>query len=348
MLSKSRATLKKPSSECLVGLSSKISKVTSRDENLPTVKSTNSIDNLCKISSNPSSNILNKKALVKRPSRPQNLDQEWLDFLGNKDDKLLGNDEGDRTKLGFNLGKSSSEPEVVDNSLLGRFIKRQRVNSAANKHELSFIPKAKQSANATSSANVSPILKPTAEPLRKRDLKDASKTIKSDLSGKQMESDFSKFITVKKDQDSNNPAPLPRVDVKLRGLNSDDFLKQPIDNNRRPSFNNGNPSPCEPKIPKSVKFNFRPTVADKTGCNANADSQQKDVPTAKSGPVNPTFTTKRDSKPNGLRDKAMQLVARFGGEFLSEKRLSIVKGAEAFKFKCINGHVFYKFVTELQ
>ena len=222
------------------------------------------------------------------------------------------------------------------------------MNSAANKHEFSFIPKAKQAANATSSANVSPILKPTAAPLRKRDLKDATKTMKSDLSGKQMESDFSKFITVKKDQDSNNPAPLPRVDVKLRGLNSDDFLKQPIDNNRRPSFNNGNPSPCEPKIPKSVKFNFRPTVADKTGCNANADSQQKDVPTAKSGPVNPTFTTKRDSKPNGLRDKAMQLVARFGGEFLSEKRLSIVKGAEAFKFKCINGHVFYKFVTELQ
>ena len=225
LLSKSRATLKKPSSESSSGLSSKISKVTSRDENLPTVKSANSIDNLCKISSNPSSNILNKKALVKRPSRPQNLDQEWLDFLGSKDDELLGNDEGDCTKLGFNLGKSSSEPEVVDNSLLGRFIKRQRVNSAANKHDFSFIPKAKQAANATSSANVSPVLKPTAAPLRKRDLKDASKTIKSDLSGKQMESDFSKFITVKKDQDSNNPAPLPRVDVKLRGLKSDDFLK---------------------------------------------------------------------------------------------------------------------------
>ena len=44
----------------------------------------------------------------------------------------------------------------------------------------------------------------------------------------------------------------------------------------------------------------------------------------------------------------MQLVQLFGGECLSDKKLSIVKGAEAFKFKCINGHVFYKFVTELQ
>ena len=62
---------------------------------------------------------------------------------------------------------------------------------------------------------------------------------------------------------------------------------------------------------------------------------------------NPQFTTKRDSKPDGLRDKAMKLVAYFGGECLSGKKLSIVKGLEAFKFKCINGHVFYKFVTEI-
>ena len=44
----------------------------------------------------------------------------------------------------------------------------------------------------------------------------------------------------------------------------------------------------------------------------------------------------------------MQLVSHFGGECLSDKKLSIVKGAEAYKFKCTNGHIFYKFVTELQ
>lgn len=38
----------------------------------------------------------------------------------------------------------------------------------------------------------------------------------------------------------------------------------------------------------------------------------------------------------------------FGGECLSAKKLSIVKGAEAYKFKCINGHIFYRFVTELE
>ena len=62
----------------------------------------------------------------------------------------------------------------------------------------------------------------------------------------------------------------------------------------------------------------------------------------------PTFSTKRDSRPNGMRDRAMQMVKHFGGECLSAKKLSIVKGAEAFKFKCTNGHVFYKFVDELQ
>ncbi len=49
-----------------------------------------------------------------------------------------------------------------------------------------------------------------------------------------------------------------------------------------------------------------------------------------------------------MRDKAMNLVKLFNGEFLSEKKLSIVKGAEAFKFKCVNGHVFYRFLTELK
>ena len=66
-----------------------------------------------------------------------------------------------------------------------------------------------------------------------------------------------------------------------------------------------------------------------------------------SSPAPPTFSADRDSKPSGLRDRAMQLVAFFGGECLSEKKLSIVKGAEAYKFKCSQGHVFYKFTTDL-
>ena len=44
----------------------------------------------------------------------------------------------------------------------------------------------------------------------------------------------------------------------------------------------------------------------------------------------------------------MHLVKLFGGECLSDKKLSIIKGSEAFKYKCINGHVFYKFLAEIQ
>ena len=64
--------------------------------------------------------------------------------------------------------------------------------------------------------------------------------------------------------------------------------------------------------------------------------------------VGQTFAANVVSKPSGMRDRAMQLVELFGGECLSDKKLSIVKGAEAFKFKCTNGHIFYKFVAELQ
>ena len=67
-----------------------------------------------------------------------------------------------------------------------------------------------------------------------------------------------------------------------------------------------------------------------------------------SNPEKPRFRTSKDSKPTGLRDKATGLVSFFGGECLSLSKLSIVKGAEAFKFKCNNGHIFYKFATELQ
>ena len=62
----------------------------------------------------------------------------------------------------------------------------------------------------------------------------------------------------------------------------------------------------------------------------------------------PDFEKMRSSDSEGLRDRANILVSFFGGENLSEKKLSIVKGAMAYKFKCINGHIFYKFASELQ
>ena len=43
----------------------------------------------------------------------------------------------------------------------------------------------------------------------------------------------------------------------------------------------------------------------------------------------------------------MELVTLFGGECLTDKRLSVVKGVEAYKFKCAQGHVFYMNITEM-
>jgi len=38
----------------------------------------------------------------------------------------------------------------------------------------------------------------------------------------------------------------------------------------------------------------------------------------------------------------------YKGECLSTEKLSIVKGEKAFKFRCQNGHTFYKFVSEMR
>ena len=61
----------------------------------------------------------------------------------------------------------------------------------------------------------------------------------------------------------------------------------------------------------------------------------------------PSFPKQVESQPAGLRDRVFQMAQLFGGECLSDQRLSICKGAEAYKFKCINGHIFYRFVKEL-
>ena len=46
--------------------------------------------------------------------------------------------------------------------------------------------------------------------------------------------------------------------------------------------------------------------------------------------------------------KAGQLASKYDGECLSlNSHLSVVKGTPSLKFKCQQGHVFYKFANEL-
>lgn len=47
-------------------------------------------------------------------------------------------------------------------------------------------------------------------------------------------------------------------------------------------------------------------------------------------------------------DSANKLAFLFEGKVLTDKVLSICKAKEAVKFKCQNGHVFYKFVDSLK
>ena len=66
----------------------------------------------------------------------------------------------------------------------------------------------------------------------------------------------------------------------------------------------------------------------------------------------PAFTTLRGptKRPSCLspRDMAAQLVKLYGGQCLTQDKISIVKGAEAYKFKCANGHTFFKLISELR
>jgi hypothetical protein len=46
--------------------------------------------------------------------------------------------------------------------------------------------------------------------------------------------------------------------------------------------------------------------------------------------------------------KASQLATKFEGECLSVNcHISVVKGRQAIKFKCQQGHIFYKYTDEL-
>ena len=48
-----------------------------------------------------------------------------------------------------------------------------------------------------------------------------------------------------------------------------------------------------------------------------------------------------------LKKRAIEIADLYQGECLSTEKLSIVKGQQAFKFKCQNGHIFYKFISEV-
>ena len=154
-----------------------------------------------------------------------------LNFLADKDeDESLENnssqDNFTNLESKSSHGQSSSPSDIAANSLLGRFIKRQRVNSAANKHEFSFIPKftkATSTKKAESNTRLSPILKPSKAPFdtsfnRKRDLKDTLK--------KQMTSEGDHRPNFRPNLAG---VPLPKVNVNLQGLDE---------------INNGFTKPC--------------------------------------------------------------------------------------------------------
>ena len=67
------------------------------------------------------------------------IDEQWIDFLGEHDCDMEANiSPASSCDLGARL-----ESPVLKDSLLGLNVKRQRINSAATKHEFSFIPTAK-------------------------------------------------------------------------------------------------------------------------------------------------------------------------------------------------------------
>ena len=68
--------------------------------------------------------------MVKRPRQQKNLSQLWNDFL-EQTEKI--ND------VDITQG-ASIYPDVPKESILGDMLKRQRVNSAINKHDFSFMP----------------------------------------------------------------------------------------------------------------------------------------------------------------------------------------------------------------
>ena len=52
-------------------------------------------------------------------------------------------------------------------------------------------------------------------------------------------------------------------------------------------------------------------------------------------------------KVDDLKKRAIEIADLYFGKCLSTEKLSFVKGQQAFKFKCQNGHIFYKFISEV-
>jgi len=86
--------------------------------------------------------ILGKRPRVSADT--SSVDEQWIDLLGDNcdaDPSILS----PASSSEFSSSNSHESPIAVKDSLLGRFMKRQRVNSAATRHEFSFMPTVKPS-----------------------------------------------------------------------------------------------------------------------------------------------------------------------------------------------------------
>ena len=86
--------------------------------------------------------ILGKRPRVSADT--SSVDEQWIDLLGDNcdaDPSMLS----PASSSEFSQSNNHESPISVKDSLLGRFMKRQRVNSAATRHEFSFMPTVKPS-----------------------------------------------------------------------------------------------------------------------------------------------------------------------------------------------------------
>lgn len=154
----------------------------------------------------------------------------------------------------------------------------------------------------------------------------------------------------------------PRDHCKLSDYTWSDMLDQKLVED----FASKRTAPCEP-VPKKWTCNFRPTFAQSRSTPVAPESylgkpsqigstissrrsakEQKDTNCLASLHSPLAGVTKSTTDPSKVLQKAAQLASKYDGECLSlNTRLSIVKGSQALKFKCQQGHVFYRFVDEI-
>ena len=242
-----------------------------------------------------------------------------------------------------NAPKTKTKLEDDSESLLGIMLKRQRLNSESmgKKQDFSFMPSLtamtrKDAPLNTSSASNSDL----KEMIKRRDLKAADKKFNCQQPRTPTtEPSIPDVIHRRNRISSDKQYQLPKVDIKVPDL---------LDNNRK--LSSMKPSQRDPFSKKMQPENqnnpkSKPAIFNSVTVGMIRSSLS---PAKIDHHTSHSFAENVTSKPSGMRDRALQLVQLFGGECLSEKKLSIVKGDEAFKFKCFNGHIFYKFVAELQ